>query len=292
MTHPSELILDARATLGEGAIWHAREQRLYWVDIEPGRLHVYDPADGTDRVFELGQMVGTVVPRARGGVMLALHHGFAAFDLQTGAMTPWSDPEHHLPRNRFNDGKCDPAGRFWAGTISLDREPGAASLYCLEPDGRVRAMWRGVTNSNGIAWSQDRATMYYIDTPTRRVTAFDYDVASGQIANPRTVITIPEDCGKPDGMTIDAAGMLWIALWEGGCVGRWDPRTGAWLDSVAVPASRVTSCAFGGPDLNELYITTARIGLNVSDLAEQPHAGSLFRARPGVPGVAAFEFAG
>ena len=128
--------------------------------------------------------------------MLALHHGFAAFDPQTGVLSPGADPEKHLPRNRFNDGKCDPAGRFWAGTISLDREPGAASLYCLEPDGRVRTMLRGVTNSNGIAWSLDHATMYHIDTPTRQVTAFDYDMASGQIENPRAVITVPRRSGQ------------------------------------------------------------------------------------------------
>jgi sugar lactone lactonase YvrE len=288
----AELVLDAQATVGEGAIWHAREQRLYWVDIPPGRLHVFDPRDGSDRVFELGQMVGTVVPRARGGLMLALEHGFAEFDPHAGRLTPWSDPEQDRPRNRFNDGKCDPAGRFWAGTISLDREPGVASLYCLEPDGRVRRVLQGVTNSNGIAWSLDHTIMYYIDTPTRHVTAFDYDPASGQIANPRTVITMSEDGGKPDGMTIDAEGMLWIALWEGGCVGRWDPRSGERLQTIAIPALRVTSCAFGGPQLDELYITTARIRLSEVELAAQPHAGGLFRARPGVTGVAAFEFAG
>lgn len=287
-----ELVLDAQATLGEGAIWHAREQHLYWVDIEPGRLHIFNPANGCDRVFDVGQMVGAVVPRTRGGVMLAVHHGFAAFDPRTGELTPWSDPEEHLPRNRFNDGKCDPVGRFWAGTLSLDREPGAASLYCLQPDGRVRAMLHGVTNSNGLAWSLDHRTLYYIDTPTRQVTAFDYDLPTGQIANPRTVVTIPADSGKPDGMTVDAAGMLWIALWEGGAVGRWNPHTGARLDRVAVPARRVTSCAFGGPHLDELYITTARIGLTEAELLEQPLAGGLFRVRPGVCGVPAFEFAG
>jgi sugar lactone lactonase YvrE len=287
-----ELVLDAKATLGEGAIWHARAERLYWVDIEPGRLHIFNPLDGSDRAFELGQMVGTVVPRTRGGVMLALQHGFAAFDPQTGRLQPWCDPEEQLPRNRFNDGKCDPAGRFWAGTISLDREPRAARLYCLEPNGRVHTRLEGVTNSNGIAWSLDYATMYYIDTPTRQVTAFDYDLATGGLGNPRTVIAVPADSGKPDGMTIDAQGMLWIAHWEGGCVGRWDPHGGALLATVPVPARRVTSCAFGGPDLDELYITTARIGLTESDLVLQPHAGGLFCARPGVGGVPAFDFAG
>jgi sugar lactone lactonase YvrE len=225
-------------------------------------------------------------------MMVALQQGFAAFDPPTGELSLWVDPEAHLPRNRFNDGKCDPAGRFWAGTISLDREPGAASLYCLEPDGRVRTMRRGVTNSNGIAWSLDAATMYYIDTPTQQVTAFDYDHQSGGITNPRTVVAIPAGAGKPDGMTVDAEGMLWIALWEGGCVGRWDPRSGARLQTINVPARRVTSCAFGGSQFEELYITTARVGLSEADLVRQPHAGGLFRARPGVPGVAAFEFRG
>jgi sugar lactone lactonase YvrE len=289
---PVDLILDTKAVLGEGAIWDARAQRLYWVDIRPGHLHVFNPADGNDGVFEVGQMVGTVVPRARGGVMLALEHGFAAFDLTTGRLTPWHDPEEHLPRNRFNDGKCDPAGRFWAGTISLDREPGVASLYCLEPDGQVRRVLQGVTNSNGIAWSLDGATLYYIDTPTQQVTAFDYELASGRIENPRTAISVAPDLGKPDGMTIDAEGMLWIAHWDGGCVGRWDPGTGRLLQTLAVPARRVTSCAFGGPSLEDLYITTARVGLTEAELALTPHAGGLFRARPGVRGVPAFEFAG
>jgi sugar lactone lactonase YvrE len=289
--HP-ELILDAKAQLGEGAIWHSREQRLYWVDIEPGRLHVFDPATRNNQTFELGQMVSTVVPRSRGGVMVALQHGFAAFDPVRGGLTFWCDPEEQRPRNRFNDGKCDPAGRFWAGTISLDREPGAASLYCLEPDGRVRTMVRGVTNSNGIAWSNDATTMYYIDTPTRQVTAFDYDLATGDLAHPRTAISIPADAGKPDGMTIDAEGMLWIALYRGGCVGRWDPRTGVQLAAIQLPAQRVTSCAFGGPRLDELYITTARGDLSAADWEREPTAGGLFRARPGAVGVAAFEFQG
>lgn len=287
-----ECILDAKATLGEGAIWDARRQVLYWVDIEAGRLHRFDPAAGDNRTYELGQRVGAVVPRARGGVMLAMERGFASMDLTTGAITFWADPEAHLPKNRFNDGKCDPRGRFWAGTISQDRQPGAASLYCLEPDGTVRTMLRGVTNSNGIAWSLGHDTMYYIDTPTRQVTAFDYDPRSGNIDHPRAVISIPADWGKPDGMTIDAEGMLWIALWDGGCVTRWDPQTGRLLEKLPVPARRVTSCAFGGSDLGDLYITTARAGLSEGELAAQPAAGGLFRARPGVRGVPAFEFQG
>lgn len=288
----ADLVLDSKATLGEGPIWSTRERCLYWVDIEAGRLHTFEPHVNVDRVSELGEMIGTVVPRRSGGVMLAMHHGFAAYDPRTATLTRWSDPEAHLPRNRFNDGKCDPAGRFWAGTLSLDRQPNAASLYCLETDGRVRTVLHGVTNSNGIAWSLDGTTLYYIDTPTLRVTQFDYDLLSGQIANPRTAITFPAGEGKPDGMTIDADGMLWIALWGGGCVGRWNPHTGECLTRIDVAARQVTACAFGGPDLTDLYITTARTGLPEADLARQPLAGGLFRARPGVAGVAAFEFAG
>jgi sugar lactone lactonase YvrE len=287
-----ELVLDAQATLGEGAIWHARERRLYWVDITAGRVHAFDPSTGSDRCWELGQPVGTVVPRARGGLMVALHHGFAAYDPDKKELTPWSDPEEHLPRNRFNDGKCDPAGRFWAGTMSMDREPQAGSLYCLYPDGNVQVRVRNVTTSNGITWSLDQKTMYYIDTPTRRVTAFDYDVDRGEISHPRTILAVPEMNGKPDGMTIDAEGMLWIAHWDGSRVTRWDPRHGTLLDTIPVPAQRVTSCAFGGPELKDLFITSARSGLTDSELARQPQAGGLFCARPGVAGVTAFEFAG
>ena len=287
-----ELVLDAKATLGEGAIWDARKERLYWVDIVEGRLHVFNPAEGTDRTVEVGQMVGTVVPRRTGGLMLAVQHGLGSFDVRTRELTIFGDPEVHLPENRFNDGKCDPAGRFWAGTMSTARKPAAGSLYCMEADHSVRRMLGGVTTSNGIAWSLDRSTMYYIDTPTGQVDAFDYRIDTGEITNRRVVVTVPGDSGRPDGMTIDSEGLLWVAHWEGGRVTRWDPKTGSLRQTIHVPASRTTSCAFGGANLDELYITTARIRLSERDLAAQPHAGGLFRARPGVRGVKAFEFAG
>jgi sugar lactone lactonase YvrE len=288
----TELVIDAKATLGEGAVWHARRQRLYWVDIDEGKVHLFDPVDHSDQVIQIGQKVGTVVPRRSGGLMLAGQHGFAALDLRTHQLRPICDPEQDLPDNRFNDGKCDPAGRFWAGTISLKRQPRTASLYCMEPDHSVRRMLRGLTNSNGIVWSLDRATMYHIDTPTLRVTAYDYRLETGEIANPRAVVTIAEGRGRPDGMTIDAEGMLWIALWGGACIGRWDPGTGRLIRTIPIPASRVTSCAFGGPDLADLYVTTARVGLGPEESAAQPHAGGLFRVRPGITGVEAAEFAG
>ncbi len=293
MPKAAELVIDAKATLGEGAIWHAQKQRLYWVDILAGHVHIYDPVTNRNRTIEVGQPVGTVVPRRSGGVIVAVRHGFASLDLESGALHVLCEVEHDLPNNRFNDGKCDPAGRLWAGTMSMHgEEPGAGSLYCLEQDHSVRRMLTGVTVSNGIVWSLDQSTMYYIDTPTLEVTAFDYDVATGSISRPRAVVRIPKDQGLPDGMTIDAEGMLWIAHWGGSQVSRWDPASGQQIQAVHVPTPLVTSCAFGGSNLDELYITTARIGLDETALREQPHAGGLFRAYPGVRGVEAVEFAG
>ena len=292
-TIPADLALDARALLGEGPIWDARIQVLYWVDIMGYKVHVFNPATGQDRAIDVGQPVGTVVPRRSGGVMAALRDGFAALDIETGELTPIADPEAHLPGNRFNDGKCDPAGRFWAGTMRIaEDQKGAGSLYRLDPDLSVHKMWTNITVANGIAWSHDAKTMYYIDTPTQRVVAFDYNVATGDIADPRPVIHTPNGPGGPDGMTIDAEGMLWVAYWGGWRVVRWDPATGEALAIIELPVERVTAPWFGGPNLDELYITSARIGLSDDALAQQPHAGGIFVARPGVRGLAAFEFAG
>lgn len=292
-TMQAELNLDARALLGEGPIWDARRQVLYWVDISGAKVHAYDPAKVEDRAFDVGQPVGTVVPRRSGGVMVALRDGFAALDTETGALTTIADPEAHLPENRFNDGKCDPAGRFWAGTMRIAEDrAGAGSLYRLDPDLSVHKMWGNITTANGIAWSLDARTMYYIDTPTMQVVAFEYDLETGAIANPKPVVSTPDGPGFPDGMTIDAEGMLWVAYWDGWRVVRWDPATGKALAVIELPVARVTAPWFGGPNLDELYITSARVGLDQAALAQQPHAGSIFRVQPGVRGLPAFEFVG
>ncbi len=292
MTNTVELVVDAKATLGEGPIWHAQRQVLYWVDILEKKVHIYDPAANQDRAIDVGQYVGTVVPRKSGGLMLALHHGFASLDPDTQQLQIIHDPESHLPDTRFNDGKCDPAGRFWAGTMSLTGAAGAGSLYCMDKDLRVRKILDKVTVSNGIAWSLDHKTMYFIDTPTQAVAAFDYDIETGSIANRRVVVSIPKEDGLPDGMTIDAEGMLWVAHWGGSRVTRWNPANGKLLQTISVPAAQTTACWFGGPDLDVLYITSARHGLNERALAEQPYAGGIFCVRPGVRGLEAYEFAG
>jgi sugar lactone lactonase YvrE len=294
MADDAELVLDAKARLGEGAVWDAGPRLLYWVDIEGHEVHAFDPATGRDRSFALGDSVGTVVPRARGGVALALGRSFAALDLETRRLSVLAEPEEEKARlgNRFNDGKCDPRGRFWAGTMALSEAPAAGGLYRLDPDGSVHRMLAGVSISNGIAWSAGADLMYYIDTPTREVAVFDYDDATGAISNRRVAVRFPARHGWPDGMTMDAEGLLWIAEWDGGCVSRWDPATGKLARKLKLPVSRVTSCAFGGPGLDELYVTTAWSRLEPAQRRAQPLAGGLFRLRAGVEGVPAFAFAG
>jgi sugar lactone lactonase YvrE len=287
-----ELVVDAKATLGEGPIWDAQDGALLWVDIVNHLVHVTDTKTGADRTISVGQMVGAIVPRKSGGLMMALENGFASLDLKTGQVTPICDPESHLPNNRFNDGKCDPAGRFWAGTMSKHEDGPSGSLYRLDTNLQANHMFDGVTVSNGLAWSPDHRTMYYIDTPTKFVVAFDYDKASGAIANRREVVRIPDGEGMPDGMTIDADGNLWVAHWGGWCVSHWNPATGKLLGKLAVPAAQVTSCCFGGPELDTLYITSARIGISEDELSKQPLAGGLFRTRPGVRGTPTEAFAG
>lgn len=288
----AELLVDARAELGEGALWDPRKRVLYWVDITGEAVHVFDPASRRDATHAVGQKVGTVVCRGSGWLMLAVHHGFARFDLDTRRLEIVADPESATPTNRFNDGKCDPAGRFWAGTMDLDGKKGAGALYCMDPAGKVRRMLTGVSCSNGIVWSRDARTMYYIDTPTREISAFDYDNTTGEIARRRAAVRIPEALGLPDGMCIDAEDNLWVAMWGGSAVTRWNPATGAMVASYPLPASQVTSCAFGGEKLDELYVTTARITLSAEALKREPHAGGLFRLRPGATGVPAVEYAG
>ncbi|MBA3453258.1 MAG: SMP-30/gluconolactonase/LRE family protein [Deltaproteobacteria bacterium] len=239
------------------------------------------------------QPVCAVVPRAGGGLALALGDGFwlQAADGSMRRVYGIAQPEPPLGPVRMNDGKCDPAGRFWAGSMAYDGRPGAGCLYCLDIDGQVTEILRDVSVSNGLAWTQDGRTMYYIDSALQRVDAFDADPASGAIGNRRPAVPVPTASGIPDGMTLDDDGALWVAMWGGGGVHRYTPD--GRLDTiVGVPCANATSCAFGGSDLGDLYITTSPHGLSDADRASQPLAGRLFRFRPGVTGPAAVAFGG
>lgn len=209
-----ELVVDKRAGVGEGSLWDSDRNVLYWVDILGHELYVYDPSSGQNRTIPTCQAVGTVVPRKRGGVVLALHNGFAALDLDTEKITPIADPERRIPSNRFNDGKCDPAGRFWAGTMEFSGAADCGALYCLDVDHSVSKKVEPVTISNGIVWSADYSTMYYIDTALDTVRAYDYDIDTGNISNERVAVEHQIGDGHFDGMSIDEEGMLWIAVFD------------------------------------------------------------------------------
>ncbi|RDU38827.1 SMP-30/gluconolactonase/LRE family protein [Neobacillus piezotolerans] len=287
-----ELVVDAKAVLGEGPCWDRKSGALYWVDIEGKKVHVFNPGTGEDRAIEVGQMVGAIVPRESGGAVVALEKGFHFMNLETGELELICDPEPGLEVNRFNDGKCDQAGRFWAGTMDRNGAGEQGSLYCLEPSLSFKKKLGGLGISNGLAWSPDNRFLYFIDTPTGKVVRYKYDLESGQISEPKDVVVVPDGEGYPDGMTIDEEGFLWIAHWAGGKVSRWNPETGYKVSEIKVPAVNVTSCTFGGKDFGELYITTARNGMSDEELDRFPHAGGVFKAVPGVKGMPANEFKG
>ncbi len=282
--------MDTQSTLGEGAIWNYKTGELMWVDIKKEILNVYNPATGYNKEMFTGQMIGTVVPTESGNALVALQNGIYHFNMETGAKKLLLDPEADLPDNRFNDGKCDPSGRFWAGTISTKGDREVAALYRFDPDTTIHKMVDKVSISNGIVWSADKTKMYYIDTPTQKVMAYDYDDATGEILNPEVAVNVPSELGSPDGMTIDENDNLWVALWGGSAVGCWNPASGELIDKIEVPAKNITSCAFGDEDMGTLYITSAREATSKEELEKWPHAGGVFKYRPGVKGVQAFFF--
>ena len=281
-------VLPVAAGLAEGPCWWAEKQVLLWVDIEASRIGLFDPQTARNNFLHLPAHVGAVVPTSAGDLLLATATGFLRLDPSTEAVTLLSDPEADRPGNRFNDGKCDPWGRFWAGTMAYDFEPMAGALWRLDGDGRITRQRRQLTISNGLAWSQDRGTLYFIDSPTLKVMAFPL-TSSGEIAaEPSICVQIPEDWDAvPDGMCIDAEGMLWIALFGGGCVTRWDPVSGQRLERLALPCRQVTSCCFGGPHLDQLFMTTARREMDAAAIKAEPLAGGLFQADVGVKGLPA-----
>lgn len=288
----AELVIDAKAALGEGPCWSSETNKLIWVDINGYKVHLFDPETGVNESLEIGQYVGAAVARENGGLLLALYHGFYFYDLETKQLTAIEEPEGLIPTNRFNDGKCDPEGRFWAGTMVLKGDPGEANLYCMDTDLSVKRTLTGVTISNGMAWNIEKQLMYYIDTITKKIRSYDFDMKTGEMTNEQTVITISEGMGSPDGMTIDEEGMLWVAFFRGWNVIRFDPETGETLEEISVPASQVTSCTFGGARLDELYITTARTGLSDEELETQPHAGGLFCVKLDIKGAPSYRFKG
>ncbi|MFE3030669.1 SMP-30/gluconolactonase/LRE family protein [Streptomyces canus] len=275
-----DVAVRAEATLGEGPTWDG--EKLLWIDILGARLHSYDPASGHRTVRVLDQHIGAVKPRAGGGLVLNLRDGVALLNPDDSFRWLHHEP---VPGRRANDAAVAPDGSLWAGTMRYDEAPGGGTLSRVTGDGTHHTVLDDVAVSNGTGWSPDGRLMYYVDSPTRRVDVFDHE--GGRISGRRTLVSIEEGAGFPDGLTVDADGCVWVALWDGGAVRRYTPD--GELDRViTLPAPRVTACAFGGPDLTDLYITTARVGL----AAPHPVAGSLLVVPGAGKGVQQPSFAG
>ncbi|MGW5650114.1 SMP-30/gluconolactonase/LRE family protein [Streptomyces humi] len=277
-----DVAVAAEATLGEGPTWDPAAGRLIWIDVLGSRVHTYDPATGRRTVRTTDQHVGAVKPRANGGLVLNLRDGVALLDPDDTFR--WL---HHEPvaGRRANDAAVAPDGSLWAGTMRYDEATGGGTWARVAGDGTVTTLLGDVTVSNGAGWSPDGSRVYYVDTPTRRVDVFDYD---GELPhNRRPLVTIEEGAGFPDGLTVDADGCVWVALWDGGAVRRYTP-TGELDRVVTLPTPRTTACAFGGAGLTDLYVTTARVGLT----APHPTAGSLLVIPGAGQGVAQPAFTG
>lgn len=286
-----EVAVRAEALLGEGPLWSPRQGRLLWVDILAPAIHVSDPATGADRAIPVDEMVAALAPRAGGGFVAAARSGLRAFD-GTALGTVLAAPIAEGAPLRLNDGRCDARGRFWVGSLALDSTPDAGALHRLDPDGGARVMQAGLHVPNGIGFSPDGRLLYLADSARRRVDVFDFEPEAGLIGNRRRFVEFAEGEGVPDGLAVDAGGGVWIALWDGWRVVRHAPD-GRPDRVIHLPVPRPTSCAFGGPDLATLYVTSARVRLSAAQLAEAPLSGCVFAVDPGgARGLAEPEFSG
>ncbi|UFP93212.1 SMP-30/gluconolactonase/LRE family protein [Gloeobacter morelensis] len=284
-----EVLVNARARLGEGPCWHEPTRTLYWVDIHNHRVHHCDPTTGENRFFEVGEVVGCLAPAGDYRLILARRHDLVFLDTTDGAVTPILQVEAPRPGVRFNDGKCDAAGRFWFG--SADPEGGTGCLYRFDPDRSLHRMETGLFISNGLGWSPDQRTFYLTDTPRQTIYAYDFDLESGRIARRRPWVDLSGMGLFPDGLTVDREGCLWSAMWDGWCVVRFAPD-GRERSRLGLPVQRPTCCTFGGADLGTLFITSASVGLSEAQIEKSFHSGDVFCVRGLAVGVPTYSFAG
>lgn len=281
----AQVVYPAAATLGEGPVWEQRRRQLYFVDILSRRVHCFDPVSGAHRQWNTGSLTSLVIPTSNGRFLLGMQGRLAVSSLNNTPPALLTHVEADAPELRCNDGKCDAMGRLWFGTMHTAAHPHKGALYCY--DGTLRKMLDGTSISNGICWSADNKTMYYIDTPERNIRAYEFDLQSGTLGNSRIVTTTKD---LPDGMCIDHEGMLWVAMWGGNAVHRYHPRTGELTGKVWVDAPHVTSCTFGGAGMNQLFITTAKDGLTRQQLQTYPDSGALFAVQLPFTGAPAQTF--
>lgn len=291
--HTSDLFFDSKSVLAEGPGYHPDKNAILWVDIEAGIINELDFNTRINKQIILGGKVGFAVYDADRSIVAGTLDGLVRVDSQNANITEIANPESDIHDNRFNDGKAGPDGNIWAGTMSLHETAKAGSFYKLNARSlEAEKQFGDVTISNGLAWDADAKTFYYIDTPTMSIDAFDFDLESGTITNRRTVVKIPEGLGYPDGMTIDDEGKLWVAMWAGWGVLRFNPKTGELEEKISVPVECVSACCFAGPERDSLIITTSSRDLKPGEEEKQPNAGSLFISKPGVKGPTANVFAG
>ncbi|MBS1575887.1 MAG: SMP-30/gluconolactonase/LRE family protein [Bacteroidetes bacterium] len=285
----ASLLYKSNNILAEGPYWHEGRQSFFWVDIDGKKFHEYRWKSGETKQWLLDYRPSLIAEPVYGNyLLLGIEGGLTAFDLEKESLEWRADIEKEIPANRTNDGGCDPYGRLWIGTMHREFHKGKGSLYSIEHDLTIKKKLDNVTISNGIVWSQDGTRMYYIDSPTKTVQCFLFDKETGDLQFEKIVITIKE--GSPDGMCMDEEGMLWIAQWDAFGVYRWNPETGTLLDKIELPVPQVSSCAFGGENMDHLFITTARENMDKETLEKYPLSGNVFIAKPGVKGAKVHKF--
>jgi sugar lactone lactonase YvrE len=275
-----KILINPQCELGEGPMWHPTEKCLYWVDILQKRVHRYDPKLVAHQYFPFDKTLGAVVPTSsHEHLLLSLEDGVALFNTHTQDLEYWVKFPENEPNMRANDGKCDPFGNFWVGTMDKSCKPEAGALYCFSKNKIFEKQIENVTISNGLAWTADKKTMYYIDTMADTVRSYDIveNTEGGKISDEKVVINGDYNkLGYLDGMTIDMEGMLWIAHCNGGCIRRWNPKTGKILKTIKLPVPKVTSLTFGGEDYKTLFITTAQEHMTAEEIAQYPLSGAVF----------------
>ncbi|SFT72606.1 Sugar lactone lactonase YvrE [Algoriphagus locisalis] len=286
----AKMLFPSQCHLGESPYWHAGRQSFFWVDIENGKLFEHHLASEKTSIKSFPHRLSLVLEGKENELILALDRKIASYDLVTEELNWLAEVEPDFTLNRFNDGKCDAKGRLWAGTLSREFTEGSASLYKIGKDLKPQMQLDQLTISNGMAWTEDNKTYYFIDTPTHEIKEYAFDLESGKIEFKRISVEIAEDLGAPDGMCIDREGMLWVAHFGGAGVYRWDPNSGELLDKIDIPAPHVTSCCFGGENLDQLFITTAQENLSPEDLKKYPQSGNVFLVKTNAKGFDANRF--
>lgn len=287
--YPLNNVLEARARLGEGPVWDSTHKLLYWVDIYNHRVNQFNPAIGQNLFFDVKDVVGCIALAGANRLIMAQRHCLAYLNTKTEEITPIMEVEANMLSNRFNDGKCDPQGRFWFGSMSPGKPQ--ASLYRFDRDGSLHIMETGLTISNGLGWSPDQKTFYLTDSEQQKIYAYDFNAVTGNISNRRVIVNLTGESFYPDGLTIDSKGNIWSAMWDGWCVIRFNPA-GEEILRVQLPVKCPTNCTFGGEELKSLYITTASVGLSQEDIEKSFYSGDLFCLQTDIPGLPTYHFRG